>query len=139
MNIEPIDDHMSRYIRRIQLGLRFLGHGARAHTTCRWTGLTRVSGLFFLARHERQQPVVHEHCESTAERPSENGQELELRPCGRKLEDGGRKDAQHHGQTEQRANQGFKQRQQRKQMQPYNVPSNTRGSSPHGLCASRRH
>lgn len=40
MNIEPIDDHMSRYIRRIQLGLRFLGHGARAHTTCRWTGLT---------------------------------------------------------------------------------------------------
>lgn len=34
------DDHISRYIRRIQLGLRFLGHGARAHTTCRWTGLS---------------------------------------------------------------------------------------------------
>jgi len=40
MNLAATDDHISRYIRRIQLGLRFLGHGARAHTTCRWTGLT---------------------------------------------------------------------------------------------------
>ena len=40
MNEETIDDHIGRYIRRIQLGLRFLGHGARAHTTCQWTGLT---------------------------------------------------------------------------------------------------
>jgi len=40
MNKEAIDDHIGRYIRRIQLGLRFLGHGARAHTTCQWTGLT---------------------------------------------------------------------------------------------------
>jgi len=40
MKEEAIDDHISRYIRRIQLGLRFLGHGARAHTTCQWTGLT---------------------------------------------------------------------------------------------------
>lgn len=40
MNEEATDDHISRYIRRIQLGLRFLGHGARTHTTCQWTGLT---------------------------------------------------------------------------------------------------
>lgn len=40
MNEEVADDQMGRYIRRIQLGLRFLAHGARAHTTCRWTGLT---------------------------------------------------------------------------------------------------
>ena len=40
MKKEAIDDHIGRYIRRIQLGLRFLGHGARAHTTCQWTGLT---------------------------------------------------------------------------------------------------
>ena len=40
MDVDVADDHISRYIRRIQLGLRFLGHGARAHTTCRWTGLT---------------------------------------------------------------------------------------------------
>ncbi len=40
MNEEFADDQIGRYIRRIQLGLRFLGHGARAHTTCRWTGLT---------------------------------------------------------------------------------------------------
>jgi hypothetical protein len=40
MSAAAIDDHISRYIRRIQLGLRFLGHGARAHTTCAWTGLT---------------------------------------------------------------------------------------------------
>jgi hypothetical protein len=40
MSTAGADDHISRYIRRIQLGLRFLGHGARAHTTCHWTGLT---------------------------------------------------------------------------------------------------
>lgn len=40
MNMEATDDHISRYIRRVQLGLRFLGHGARANTTCQWTGLT---------------------------------------------------------------------------------------------------
>lgn len=40
MDGEVTDDQMSRYIRRLQLGLRFLGHGARAHTTCQWTGLT---------------------------------------------------------------------------------------------------
>ncbi len=40
MDVDVANDHMSRYIRRIQLGLRFLGHGARAHTTWRWTGLT---------------------------------------------------------------------------------------------------
>jgi hypothetical protein len=34
------DSHIGRYLRRVQLGLRFLAHGARAHTTCRWTGLT---------------------------------------------------------------------------------------------------
>lgn len=41
MDGEALDDQMSRYIRRIQLGIRFLGHGARAHTTCQWTNLTR--------------------------------------------------------------------------------------------------
>ncbi len=40
MDGDVSDDQMSRYIRRIQLGIRFLGHGARANTTCQWTSLT---------------------------------------------------------------------------------------------------
>jgi hypothetical protein len=34
------DNQIGRYFRRIQLGLRFLAHGARTQTTCQWTGLT---------------------------------------------------------------------------------------------------
>ena len=40
MEIHITDDQIGRYFRRIQLGLRFLAHGARAQTTCQWTGLT---------------------------------------------------------------------------------------------------
>ncbi len=34
------DHQIGRYFRRIQLGFRFLAHGARTRTTCHWTGLT---------------------------------------------------------------------------------------------------
>lgn len=40
MDVYVTDDQIGRYFRRIQLGLRFLAHGARAQTTCQWTGLT---------------------------------------------------------------------------------------------------
>jgi hypothetical protein len=40
MDVYITDDQIGRYFRRIQLGLRFLAHGARAQTTCEWTGLT---------------------------------------------------------------------------------------------------
>lgn len=34
------DNQIGRHFRRIQLGFRFLAHGARTQTTCHWTGLT---------------------------------------------------------------------------------------------------
>jgi hypothetical protein len=40
MDVHVRDDQIGRYFRRIQLGLRFLAHGARARTTCQWSGLT---------------------------------------------------------------------------------------------------
>lgn len=40
MEVYVTDDQIGRYFRRIQLGLRFLAHGARAQTTCHWSGLT---------------------------------------------------------------------------------------------------
>jgi hypothetical protein len=40
MEIYNQDSQIGRYLRRVQLGLRFLAHGARAQTTCQWTGLT---------------------------------------------------------------------------------------------------
>lgn len=40
MDVYITDDQIGRYFRRIQLGLRFLSHGARPQTTCEWTGLT---------------------------------------------------------------------------------------------------
>lgn len=40
MEVHVTDDQIGRYFRRIQLGLRFLAHGARAQTTCKWSGLT---------------------------------------------------------------------------------------------------
>lgn len=40
MDVHVIDDQIGRYFRRHQLGLRFLAHGARAQTTCQWSGLT---------------------------------------------------------------------------------------------------
>lgn len=40
MDVYVTDDQIGRYFRRIQLGLRFLAHGARAQTTCQWSGLT---------------------------------------------------------------------------------------------------
>ena len=40
MDIHITNDQIGRYFRRIQLGLRFLAHGARTSTTCLWTGLT---------------------------------------------------------------------------------------------------
>lgn len=40
MEVHITDDQIGRYFRRIQLGLRFLAHGARAQTTCQWSGLT---------------------------------------------------------------------------------------------------
>jgi hypothetical protein len=40
MEVHVTDDQIGRYFRRIQLGLRFLSHGARAQTTCKWSGLT---------------------------------------------------------------------------------------------------
>jgi hypothetical protein len=40
MDIHVTNDQIGRYFRRIQLGLRFLAHGARTRTTCSWTGLT---------------------------------------------------------------------------------------------------
>ena len=35
------DDRIGRYLRRYQLGLRFVSHGARSQTTTEWCGLTR--------------------------------------------------------------------------------------------------
>jgi hypothetical protein len=35
-----VDDRFNRHYRRIQLGLRLLSHGARAHTASEWSGLT---------------------------------------------------------------------------------------------------
>lgn len=40
MEVYVTDDQIGRYFRRIQLALRFLAHGARAQTTCQWSGLT---------------------------------------------------------------------------------------------------
>src|ERR1700756_413694 len=40
MEIHVTDDAIGRYFRRYQLGLRFVAHGAKAKTTCEWTGLT---------------------------------------------------------------------------------------------------
>ncbi|MEO8017842.1 MAG: hypothetical protein ABI769_08520 [Pseudomonadota bacterium] len=40
MEVHVTDDQIGRYFRRIQLGLRLLTHGARAQTTCLWSGLT---------------------------------------------------------------------------------------------------
>ena len=40
MEVHITDDQIGRYFRRVQLGLRFLAHGARAQTTCQWSGLT---------------------------------------------------------------------------------------------------
>jgi hypothetical protein len=40
VDVYVTDDQIGRYFRRIQLGLRFLAHGARAQTTCQWSGLT---------------------------------------------------------------------------------------------------
>jgi hypothetical protein len=40
MEVHVTDDQIGRHFRRIQLGLRFLSHGARAQTTCQWSGLT---------------------------------------------------------------------------------------------------
>jgi hypothetical protein len=40
MDVHVTDDQIGRYFRRIQLGLRLLAHGARAQTTCDWSGLT---------------------------------------------------------------------------------------------------
>lgn len=40
MDVHVTDDQIGRYFRRVQLGLRFLAHGARAQTTCQWSGLT---------------------------------------------------------------------------------------------------
>lgn len=40
MDVYVTDDQIGRYFRRIQLGLRLLAHGARAQTTCDWSGLT---------------------------------------------------------------------------------------------------
>ncbi len=40
MEIHVTDDAIGRYFRRYQLGLRFVAHGAKAKTTCDWTGLT---------------------------------------------------------------------------------------------------
>src|SRR5256885_8930830 len=40
MEIHVTDDAIARYFRRYQLGLRFVAHGAKAKTTCEWTGLT---------------------------------------------------------------------------------------------------
>jgi hypothetical protein len=40
MEVHVTDDQIGRYFRRIQLGLRFLAHGARAQTTSQWSGLT---------------------------------------------------------------------------------------------------
>jgi hypothetical protein len=40
MDVYVTDDQIGRYFRRIQLGLRLLAHGARAQTTCQWSGLT---------------------------------------------------------------------------------------------------
>jgi hypothetical protein len=40
MDVHVTDDQIGRYFRRIQLGLRLLTHGARAQTTCEWSGLT---------------------------------------------------------------------------------------------------
>lgn len=40
MDVHVTDDQIGRYFRRIQLGLRLLSHGARAQTTCEWSGLT---------------------------------------------------------------------------------------------------
>lgn len=34
------ESQLGRYLRRVHLGLRFLAHGARAQTTCQWSGLT---------------------------------------------------------------------------------------------------
>ena len=40
MEVYVTDDRIGRYFRRIQLGLRFLAHGARTQTTSQWSGLT---------------------------------------------------------------------------------------------------
>jgi len=40
MDVYVTDDQIGRYFRRVQLGLRLLAHGARAQTTCQWSGLT---------------------------------------------------------------------------------------------------
>lgn len=40
MEVHVTDDQIGRYFRRVQLGLRFLAHGARAQTTSKWSGLT---------------------------------------------------------------------------------------------------
>lgn len=40
MEVHVTDDQIGRYFRRIQLGLRFLAHGARAQSTSDWSGLT---------------------------------------------------------------------------------------------------
>jgi hypothetical protein len=40
MELYVADDEIGRYFRRIQLGLRFLTHGARPQTICQWTSLT---------------------------------------------------------------------------------------------------
>src|ERR1700677_1470935 len=40
MELYVADDEIGRYFRRIQLGLRFLTHGARPQTICQWTALT---------------------------------------------------------------------------------------------------
>src|ERR1700723_2158731 len=40
MELHVKDDQIGRYFRRVQLGLRFLTHGARPQTICQWTTLT---------------------------------------------------------------------------------------------------
>lgn len=40
MDMNVTDSQIGRQFRRIQLGFRFLAHGARTQTTCHWTGLT---------------------------------------------------------------------------------------------------
>jgi hypothetical protein len=40
MEMNATDNQIGRQFRRIQLGFRFLAHGARTQTTCHWTGLT---------------------------------------------------------------------------------------------------
>jgi hypothetical protein len=40
MELHVRDDQIGRYFRRLQLGLRFLAHGARPQTICQWTDLT---------------------------------------------------------------------------------------------------